>query len=168
YLYPGEDQEECLIGTWFGSLSIEEDRISATSQAYKMIELQKFLAARVNRVFMKEVSLPVSSPSSRALWFLRYARGLNDGYKNILSEKERLVGTCTEEEVALFRVQGSGPENMQAIQLEPVGLLFLQNSHQKEMFTYRQCQNLVQEMEEEFNRFQPGLTGRRIAEDMRS
>ncbi|GKB63739.1 villin-4-like protein [Tanacetum coccineum] len=68
-LYPGEDQEECLIGTWFGSLSIKEDIISATSQTYKMVESQKFLAA-LSRVY-EGSGLPFSSPSSKALWFLR-------------------------------------------------------------------------------------------------
>ncbi|GJZ63259.1 villin-4-like protein [Tanacetum coccineum] len=83
-LYPGEDQEECLIGTWFGSLSIKEDIISAASQTYKMVESQKFLAALVNRVFMKE-------------------GGLNDGYKNFISKKELPDGTCTEKEAALCK-----------------------------------------------------------------
>ncbi|KVI01420.1 Gelsolin domain-containing protein [Cynara cardunculus var. scolymus] len=46
--------------------------------------------------------------------------GFSDGYKNYISEKESPNRTCTQDEVALFRVQGSGPENMQAIQLEPV------------------------------------------------
>ncbi|GKE46415.1 hypothetical protein Tco_1477673 [Tanacetum coccineum] len=47
--------------------------------------------------------------------------GLSDGYKNSISEKELPNGTCTKEEVALFRVHGSGPEKMQAIQLESYG-----------------------------------------------
>ncbi|GJV78296.1 L-ascorbate oxidase [Tanacetum coccineum] len=48
----------------------------------------------------------------------RESGGLSDGYKNSISEKELPNGTCTKEEVALFRVHGSGPEKMQAIQLE--------------------------------------------------
>ncbi|KAI7753962.1 hypothetical protein M8C21_029094, partial [Ambrosia artemisiifolia] len=47
YMYSGDDQDECLIGTWFGKQSIEEDKVSATSQANKMLESQKFLAAQL-------------------------------------------------------------------------------------------------------------------------
>nr|GEU82271.1 villin-4-like [Tanacetum cinerariifolium] len=116
YLYSGEDQEECLIGTWFGSLSVEEDRISATSQAHKMVESQKFLAAQSRVYEGSEPTLFFAIFQS----FMVLKGGLSDGYKNSISEKELPDGTCTDEEVALFRVQGSGPENMQAIQLEPV------------------------------------------------
>lgn len=35
-------------------------------------------------------------------------------------EKELTDDTYTEDGLALFRVQGSGPDNMQAIQVEPV------------------------------------------------
>ncbi|GKA37852.1 START domain-containing protein [Tanacetum coccineum] len=48
--------------------------------------------------------------------------GLSDGYKNSISEKELPDETYKEDGVALFRVQGSGPENMQAIQVEHVSL----------------------------------------------
>ena len=46
--------------------------------------------------------------------------GLSDGYKKHITESELPDPTYTEDGLALFRVQGSGPENMQAIQLEPV------------------------------------------------
>ena len=46
--------------------------------------------------------------------------GLSDGYKNYIAEKEIPDGTYTEDGVALFRVQGSGPDDMQAIQVEAV------------------------------------------------
>ena len=56
--------------------------------------------------------------------------GVSDGYKKYIAEKEVPDDTYTEDRVALFRVQGSGPDNMQAIQVEPVcpafiSLLFL-------------------------------------------
>ncbi|AQK66065.1 Villin-4 [Zea mays] len=44
YTYPGDDKEECLIGTWFGKKSIEEDRLIAVSLASKMVESAKFQA----------------------------------------------------------------------------------------------------------------------------
>lgn len=46
--------------------------------------------------------------------------GLSDGYKKHIAETELPDITYTEDGLALFRVQGSGPENMQAIQVEPV------------------------------------------------
>lgn len=51
--------------------------------------------------------------------------GLSDGYKNLKSGKELPDETYKEDGIALFRVQGSGPENMQAIQVEPVSLTFI-------------------------------------------
>lgn len=47
YTYPGDDKEECLIGTWFGKKSIEEDRLIAVSLASKMVESAKFQAVQV-------------------------------------------------------------------------------------------------------------------------
>lgn len=50
--------------------------------------------------------------------------GLSEGYKNYIAEKELPDDTYAEDGLALFRVQGSGPENMQSIQIEPVSLAF--------------------------------------------
>lgn len=38
----------------------------------------------------------------------------------MIAEKEIADDTYTEDGIALFRVQGSGPENMQSIQVESV------------------------------------------------
>ena len=51
--------------------------------------------------------------------------GVSDGYKKYIAEKEVPDDTFTEDSVALFRVQGSGPDNMQAIQVEPVCPAFI-------------------------------------------
>jgi gelsolin len=48
YTYPGENGDECLIGTWFGKKSVQEERSAATSLADKMIESLKFQAVLVN------------------------------------------------------------------------------------------------------------------------
>ncbi|KAE9462459.1 hypothetical protein C3L33_05669, partial [Rhododendron williamsianum] len=52
--------------------------------------------------------------------FIVFKGGLSDGYKKHIAETELPDITYTEDGLALFRVQGSGPENMQAIQVEPV------------------------------------------------
>jgi hypothetical protein len=49
-----------------------------------------------------------------------YQGGHSSGYKKYIAENELPDETCKEDGVALFRVQGSGPDNMQAIQVEPV------------------------------------------------
>lgn len=51
--------------------------------------------------------------------------GLSDGYKNYVAEKQVPDETYQEDGVALFRVQGTGPDNMQAIQVDAVSLFFL-------------------------------------------
>lgn len=54
-----------------------------------------------------------------------YQGGLSDGYKNYVAEKQVPDETYQEDGVALFRVQGTGPDNMQAIQVDAVSLFFL-------------------------------------------
>ncbi|KAL0876897.1 hypothetical protein Bca101_026602 [Brassica carinata] len=93
YSYHGEEKEEVLIGTWFGKQSVEEERAFAVSMASKMVETMKFVPAQ---------------------------GGISSGYKKYIAEKELDDDTYNENGLALFRIQGSGPENMQAIQVDPV------------------------------------------------
>ncbi|XP_010265407.1 PREDICTED: villin-4-like isoform X2 [Nelumbo nucifera] len=116
YSYPGEDKEEHLIGTWFGKQSIEEERTSALSLSSKMVESLKFQAAQA-RIF--EGNEPIQFFSIFQT-FIVFKGGRSSGYKNYIAEKEITNETYNEDGLALFRVQGSGPENMQAIQVEPV------------------------------------------------
>lgn len=59
-------------------------------------------------------------------WICFYQGGISEGYKKYIAEKEIPDDTYNEDGVALFRIQGSGPDNMQAIQVEPVcDLLYL-------------------------------------------
>ena len=50
--------------------------------------------------------------------------GIGSGYKKYIAEKEVDDDTYNENGLALFRIQGSGPENMQAIQVDPVCVIF--------------------------------------------
>ncbi|PKI54831.1 hypothetical protein CRG98_024782 [Punica granatum] len=117
YSYPGEDREEYLIGTWFGKKSIEEEREAAISLATKMVESLKFMATQA-RIY--EGSEPVQFFSIMQS-FIVFKGGLSDGYKKHIEENQLPDETYKEDTLAQFRVQGSGPENMQAIQVEPVG-----------------------------------------------
>ncbi|KAL8235073.1 hypothetical protein R6Q59_021173 [Mikania micrantha] len=116
YTYSGDEQEECLIGTWFGKKSVKEDRDSALLQANKMVESVKFLATQARICEGNEPFLFYAIFQS----FMVFKGGLSNGYKNYISEKGLPDDTYKEDGVALFRVQGSGPENMQSIQVEPV------------------------------------------------
>ncbi|KAJ4957491.1 hypothetical protein NE237_024602 [Protea cynaroides] len=116
YSYPGEDREEYLIGTWFGKQSVEDERASAISLASKMVESLKSQATQA-RIF--EGSEPIQFFSIFQS-FIVFKGGVSAGYKNYVTEKEIPDLTYTEDGIALFRLQGSGPDNMQAIQVDPV------------------------------------------------
>ncbi|KAK4785089.1 hypothetical protein SAY86_001778 [Trapa natans] len=116
YSYSGEDKEEYLIGTWFGKKSMEEERNSAILQANKMIESLKFLASQARIYEGKEPIQFFAIFQS----FIILKGGLGDGYKSYLAEKEIPDDTYKEDGTALFRIQGTGPDNMQAIQVEAV------------------------------------------------
>ncbi|XP_058113251.1 villin-4-like [Magnolia sinica] len=116
YTYPGEDKEEYLVGTWFGNQSIEEEKEAAISLASKMVESLKLLAVRA-RIFEGKEPIQFFSIFQS---FIMFKGGVSSGYKNYITEKEMTDDTYTEDGIALFRVQGSGPDNMQAIQVEPV------------------------------------------------
>ncbi|KAK7265238.1 hypothetical protein RJT34_32855 [Clitoria ternatea] len=116
YSYPGEDREEYLVGTWVGKTSVEEERASALSLASKMFESMKFLPA-LARIY--EGSEPIQFYAILQS-FIVLKGGLSDGYKKYIAEKEIPDETYSADGVALFRIQGSGPDNMQAIQVEPV------------------------------------------------
>ncbi|GAB2246871.1 hypothetical protein Droror1_Dr00006753 [Drosera rotundifolia] len=95
---------------------MQEERSSAESLTGKMVEAMKFLPSQV-RIY--EGSEPMEFFAIFQS-FILFKGGLSDGYKNYISEKEIPDNTYSEDGVALFRVQGSGPDNMQAIQVEPV------------------------------------------------
>ncbi|XP_022969600.1 villin-4-like isoform X2 [Cucurbita maxima] len=116
YSYPGDERDEYLIGTWFGKQSVEEERASALSLVNKMVESLKFLPVQA-RIY--EGSEPIQFHSIFQ-GFVVFKGGLSKGYKNYVAEKEIQDETYQEDGIALFRVQGSGPENMQAIQVDPV------------------------------------------------
>lgn len=116
YSYPGEDKEDYLIGTWFGKHSIQGERASALSMASKMVESLKFMPAQA-RIY--EGNEPVQFFSIFQS-FIVFKGGISEGYKNYVKEKDISDETYSEEGMALFRIQGSGPDNMQAIQVDPV------------------------------------------------
>nr|XP_019707183.1 villin-5 isoform X3 [Elaeis guineensis] len=116
YSYPGEDREEYLVGTWFGKKSVEEERAAAISLAKKMVESLKSQAVQARVYEGKEPIQFLSIFQS----FIVYKGGVSSGYRNFITENDIADETYSEDGLALFRVQGSGPDNMQAIQVDPV------------------------------------------------
>ncbi|KAL6534722.1 Villin-4 [Orobanche gracilis] len=116
YSYPGEEKDEHLIGTWFGNQSVEEDRVTAISQSSKMVESLKFVPTQAR---IHEGNEPLQFFAIFQS-FIVFKGGLSEGYKNYIAKMELQDDTYSEDGLALFRVQGSGPENMQAIQVDPV------------------------------------------------
>ncbi|XP_074591804.1 villin-5-like isoform X1 [Curcuma longa] len=116
YAYTGDDKEERLIGTWFGKQSVEDDRATAISLSTKMVEALKSQAvlARIHEG-MEPIQFFLILQS-----FIVFKGGLSTGYKNFITENNIPDETYSEDGLALLRVQGSGPDNMQAIQVEPV------------------------------------------------
>ncbi|KAJ4810633.1 Villin-4 [Rhynchospora pubera] len=116
YTYSGEEKDEYIIGTWFGKRSTEEERNAAISLAYKIVESVKFQATQARLYDGKEpIQFFVIFQT-----FIVYKGGLSSGYKNFISENAPNDETYLENGLALFRIQGTGPENMQAIQVDPV------------------------------------------------
>ncbi|KAL9150973.1 hypothetical protein ABFS82_11G023600 [Erythranthe guttata] len=116
YSYPGDEKDEHLVGTWLGKQSVEEDRVAASSQASKMVESLKFLPTQA---CFYEGNEPLQFFAIFQS-FIVFKGGVSKGYKKYIAEKELSDDTYSEDGLALFRVQGSGPDNMQAIQVEPV------------------------------------------------
>ncbi|XP_052158793.1 villin-3 isoform X1 [Oryza glaberrima] len=114
YSYPGEEGEECLIGTWFGKKSVQDEKTTAISVASKMVESLKFQAVMVRLYEGKEPAEFFSIFQNLVI----FKGGVSTGYKKFISENGIEDDTYSENGVALFRVQGSGPENMQAIQVD--------------------------------------------------
>ncbi|ONM58013.1 Villin-4 [Zea mays] len=116
YTYPGDDKEECLVGTWFGKKSIEDDKVIAVSLASKMVESAKFQAVQARFYEGKEpIQFFVIFQSLQV-----FKGGISSGYKRFIAEIGIDDESYSEDGLALFRIQGSGPENMQTIQVEPV------------------------------------------------
>jgi gelsolin len=96
------------------SIWIQEDRVTAISLASKMVESAKFQAVQTRLYEGKEpIQFFVIFQS-----FQVFKGGLSSGYKKFIAENGIDDDTYLEDGLALFRIQGSGPENMQAIQVD--------------------------------------------------
>lgn len=81
-----------------------------------MVESMKFLSFMA-RIYEGNETIQFHSILQS---FIVFKRGLGDAYKNYIAKKEIPDETYREDGVALFHIKGSRPENMQAIQVDPV------------------------------------------------
>ncbi|KAI4306619.1 hypothetical protein L6164_029880 [Bauhinia variegata] len=116
YTYPGNGRDETLFYSWLGCRSIMEDKTAAISQ----------MNAMADSVKTNPVVVQVHEGNEPAQFFSIFQRliifkgGLSSGYKKFIEEKGMMDETYDENKVALFRVQGTSPDNMQAIQVDQV------------------------------------------------
>ncbi|KAG1331907.1 Villin-4 [Cocos nucifera] len=110
---------------FFASKCPGEERAAAISLAKNMVESLKSQAVQARVYEGKEPIQFLAIFQS----FIVYKGGVSSGYRNFITENGIVDETYSEDGLALFRVQGSGPDNMQAIQVDPPNV---QSKPQKE------------------------------------
>ncbi|KAK2641213.1 hypothetical protein Ddye_022976 [Dipteronia dyeriana] len=114
YTYPGNERDENLFYAWLGRGSAMEDRVYAISH----------LSAIVDSSRGEPVMAQVIQDKETVQFFLIlqtlivFKGGLSTRYKKFIAENGIVDETYDEKKVALFRVQGTSPNNMQAIQVD--------------------------------------------------
>ncbi|GMI81723.1 villin 1 [Hibiscus trionum] len=116
YTYPGNERDESLFCAWIGHGSVLEDRAGAIFHMNAIVD-----SARGDPV-MAQIAQN-KEPLQFFLIFqtlIVYKGGISAGYKKFIAETGIDDDTYDEKKTALFRVQGTSPENMQAIQVDHV------------------------------------------------
>ncbi|XP_010256568.1 PREDICTED: villin-1 isoform X2 [Nelumbo nucifera] len=116
YTYPGNEKDEHLFYAWLGCNSMMEDRDDAIYHMNAMVDSTKGNSVLAQVIGGKE---PIQFYAIfQALIVLK--GGISARYKRFIQEKAITDETYDEKKTALFRVQGSGPNNMQAVQVDIV------------------------------------------------
>ncbi|KAI0512202.1 hypothetical protein KFK09_012840 [Dendrobium nobile] len=116
YTYSENDKDNNLFYAWLGSNSTSDDRVDAISIMTRMTQLIK--GSYVMAQICEGKEPPLFFSIFQSLIILK--GGLSSGYKLFLSEQGIADEAFDKDIIALFRVQGSSPSNMQAIQVDPV------------------------------------------------
>ncbi|XWS71583.1 hypothetical protein CRYUN_Cryun03dG0150300 [Craigia yunnanensis] len=116
YTYPGNERDESLFYAWLGHGSVLEDRGDAIFHMSAIID-----STRGDPV-MAQVTQNKEPVQFFLIFqtFVVYKGGISAGYKKFIAESGIDDDTYDEKKTALFRVQGTSPENMQAIQVDHV------------------------------------------------
>ncbi|KAL4188346.1 hypothetical protein AMTRI_Chr08g201960 [Amborella trichopoda] len=116
YTYPGEEREEYLFYLWVGYNSILEERVEAISLMCAMADSlkgQAVLAQIFEAMEPIEFFLIIQS-------LIVFKGGMSSGYKRYIAQNKIIDETYNKSMTALFRIQGSSVDSMQAIQVDPV------------------------------------------------
>ncbi|XVF19874.1 hypothetical protein REPUB_Repub11eG0148600 [Reevesia pubescens] len=141
YTYPGNERDESLFYAWLGRGSVLGDRADAifhmsaivdSTRGDPVMARQTWCTKLHSRSGSKKGLGPVGQmaqvtqdkePFQFFLIFqtlIVYKGGISAGYKKFIAETGIPDDTYDEKTTALFRVQGTSPENMQAIQVDHV------------------------------------------------
>ncbi|PNY10731.1 villin-1-like protein [Trifolium pratense] len=121
YTFPGKGRDETLFYAWLGCKCVTvdvlaEDKTAAISHINTMVD-----SSRTNPVMAQ-----IHEGKEPAQFFsilqrlIIFKGGNSSGYKKFIEEKGIVDESHNENIVALFRVQGTSPDNMQAIQVDQV------------------------------------------------
>ncbi|TKY47120.1 Villin-1 protein [Spatholobus suberectus] len=114
--FPGNGRDETLFYAWLGSRCVMEDKTTAISHMSTMAD-----SVRTNPVMAQ---IHEGKEPAQFFSILRkliiFKGGNSSGYKKFIEEKGIVDETYKENLDALFRVQGTSPDNMQAIQVDQV------------------------------------------------
>lgn len=116
YTYPGNGRDENLFYAWIGRDSVPEDRRDAITHTNAIIDSMKGGPVMAQVVQDKE-------PDQFFFIFqtlIVYKGGKSKRYKEFIAEKGIADETYDESKEALFRIQGTSPTHMQAIQVDHV------------------------------------------------
>ncbi|XP_028779934.1 villin-1 isoform X1 [Neltuma alba] len=116
FTFPGNERDETLIYAWLGHRCTKVDKTSAISHINAMVD-----SVRTNPVVAQihEGKEPTQFFEIFQRLFI-FKGGISSGYKNFIEESGMMDETYGEKKVALIRVQGTSPDNMQAIQVDHV------------------------------------------------
>lgn len=116
YRYAGNGREEYLFYIWLGSQSSMDDRADAISLTSALVDLSKGGPVLSQILENKE-------PNQFFVIFqtlIIFKGGLSARYKRSIAENGLADETYDDNKTALFRVQGTNRNNMQAIQVDQV------------------------------------------------
>nr|GMD69271.1 villin-1 isoform X1 [Ipomoea batatas] len=116
YTFNNNGREENLFYTWLGRQSVAEDRADAISHMIDLADSTK----------SDSVMAQIFEGNEPSLFFLIFKAlivfkgGMSTRYKTFLDEKGIEDDTFDDNKIALFRIQGTSPCNMQAFQVDHV------------------------------------------------
>ncbi|XVF46731.1 hypothetical protein PTKIN_Ptkin03bG0051900 [Pterospermum kingtungense] len=116
YTYAGNERDESLLYAWLGQASVLEDRDDAIFHMNAIVDSTRGDPVMARVAQNKE-------PVQFFIIFQRlivYKGGMSAGYKKFLAESGIDDDTYDEKKTALFRIQGTSPENLQALQVDHV------------------------------------------------